>query len=99
MRSDCYTLNEDFSITDNRPPGIRPCVVDLDAEFYGTIANFDERFALGVPSLLGCTSLTIEGDVAFGANVRCLGDVLVRNTSDAQATIVDNATLENTLSL
>lgn len=99
LRSDCYTLNDDFSITDARAPGDGPCVVDLDPEFYGAIAAFDARFAAGVPSLLECSSLGIEGDVIFGSDVRCIGDVQLVNASGMQARIADESVLENRVAL
>lgn len=98
LRSDCYALNEDFSIRDQRAPSDGPCVVDLDPAFYGTIGKFDERFASGVPSLVKCRSLTIAGDVAFGKNVTCLGDVWIENSSTKQAKIGDGTILENVVS-
>ena len=93
LRSDCYRLNEDFSISDVRAPQAGPCVVSLDSSFYGKIHDFDERFAHGVPSLLACSSLTITGDVSFGKRVRCEGDVAVRNTSNGPQLIGDDASL------
>jgi len=89
LRSDCYTLNDDFSVAEKRNESDGPCVVDLDSEFYGTIDKFDERFASGVPSLLECKSLSIAGDVVFGSDTRCVGDVIIRNASDRQAKIAD----------
>ncbi|MGI9341881.1 MAG: UTP--glucose-1-phosphate uridylyltransferase [Gammaproteobacteria bacterium] len=97
LRSDCYTLNDDFTISENRPDGLGPCVVDLDPRYYGTIAGFDARFAAGAPSLLGCTSLTIKGDVAFGGGVRCAGDVAIQNSSGEQARVADGAHLDGSV--
>ncbi len=98
IRSDCYALNDDFSISDQRSRSDGTCVVDLDPEFYGTIGKFDERFAHGVPSLVKCKSLTIAGDVAFGRNVACVGDVRIENASTKQAKIGDGTSLENVVS-
>lgn len=98
LRSDCYTLNEDFSISDNRPDDAGPCVVDLDPRYYGTIAGFEERFPEGAPSLLECTSLTVQGDLVFGGGVRCAGDVSIQHTSGKQARIPDGAYLSGTVS-
>lgn len=98
LRSDCYSLNDDFSISDERSPSDGPCVVDLDPEYYGTVGNFDKRFASGVPSLVKCTSLMIAGDVAFGKNVTCRGDVRIQNSLSEQAMIDDDTTLDNAIS-
>jgi UTP--glucose-1-phosphate uridylyltransferase len=99
LRSDCYRLNDDFSLTDQRKPSDGPCVVDLDADYYGTIGNFDERFAAGVPSLVECTSLSVAGDVGFGKSVRCVGDVHIENTGAGQASISEGTSLEGRVSL
>ena len=37
---------------------------------YKTITTFDERFPAGAPSLRRATSLRVEGDWTFGADVR-----------------------------
>ena len=97
LRSDCYTLNDDFMISENRPDGLGPCVVDLDPAFYGTIAKFDERFAAGAPSLIECTSLAVRGDVAFGEDVRCVGDVRIENESNESSEITANSTLQGSI--
>ena len=94
IRSDCYQIDEDFSVREVRSASDGTCVVDLDAEFYDTIQKFDARFARGAPSLLKCTSFSIRGDVAFGKDIRCVGDVRIENPSPAQATIADNTSLE-----
>ncbi|MDJ0928577.1 MAG: UTP--glucose-1-phosphate uridylyltransferase [Gammaproteobacteria bacterium] len=98
IRSDCYALNEDFSVTDQRPADAGPCVVNLESDYYGTIAKFDQRFPEGVPSLINCHSLAIEGDVRFGRNVQCVGDVHIRNASGAPVTIDDNTNINGSVS-
>jgi UTP--glucose-1-phosphate uridylyltransferase len=39
------------------------------------LPRFDSRFAAGAPSLADATSLQVEGDWTFGADVRVTGDV------------------------
>ncbi len=94
LRSDRYTLSEDFSIVDNRPEA-GTCVVELDPDYYEMIAQFDERFPAGVPSLIDCAALSVDGDVAFGAGVRCVGEVRIRNRSGRQITVGDNETISD----
>lgn len=98
IRSDCYALDEDYSMNSRRSESDGVCLVDLDPGFYGTIGKFDARFGAGVPSLLKCRSLAIEGDVAFGRNVRCVGDVRIRNSTSTQVMIEDGAILDKTVS-
>jgi UTP--glucose-1-phosphate uridylyltransferase len=52
-------------------------VVSLDDDFYKRLADFEARFPEGPPSLREASSLTVEGDVTFGAGVVVRGDVTV----------------------
>lgn len=74
LRSDIYRVTADGTVeaaTDRTEP-----FVDL-AKPYAFLADFEARFPHGVPSLAACTSLRVEGDVTFGADVTCVGDVRV----------------------
>ncbi|WP_370894542.1 UTP--glucose-1-phosphate uridylyltransferase [Janibacter sp. GXQ6167] len=72
LRSDVFALDEDSrvvsTISHDEPS------ITLD-EHYKLIADFDQRFPKGAPSLRECTSLSVAGEVTFGAGVRCVGDV------------------------
>jgi UTP--glucose-1-phosphate uridylyltransferase len=78
--SDLLRLRSDLYMTDamgavvpvTRGVDVR---VDLDPHFYGRIDDFALRFPEGVPSLAEATSLTIRGDVRFGAGVKVVGAV------------------------
>lgn len=75
IRSDAYRVSDDGEVTpmfDGAPP-----VVSLSREHFRLLRDFDERFPAGPPSLVRCTSLTVEGDVKFGANVTIEGDVTI----------------------
>jgi UTP--glucose-1-phosphate uridylyltransferase len=88
IRSDLYRLTEDSlveSLIDHDEP-----FIDL-AKPYAHITGFDARFPRGVPSIRNCTSLRVEGDVTFGADVVCTGDVRV---TGAVRTIADGAHLQ-----
>ncbi len=77
VRSDRYALDDDASLvstTDTPDP-----FVDLDGH-YTLVPDFEARFPAGVPSIRDCTSLRVRGDVTFGADVVCVGDVLVEST-------------------
>jgi UTP--glucose-1-phosphate uridylyltransferase len=52
-------------------------VVTLDDDFFKMVPDFEERFPHGAPSLRRCGRLEVEGDVSFGADVVCEGDVHV----------------------
>lgn len=91
VRSDCFVYAEDESlrinplrIKNNKPEATK---VRLDPVYYGKIDDLDQRFAEGVPSLLECDALTIEGDVRFEKNVTIKGSVTIKNRKDSQAVI------------
>lgn len=72
-RSDLYALGEDGEMRptwDDTAP-----VVSLEKARFGMIADFERRFAGGAPSLRGATSLSVTGDVTFGAGVTVAGEV------------------------
>jgi len=65
----------------------------LDQKFYKKIDMFLGRFPKTPPSLLECSSLTIEGDVRFEDNIRCTGDVRIVNDGPEQAVIPTGSVL------
>ena len=74
VRSDAYELAEDFTV---RLASERAPVVTLDPGYFKLLGDFEQRFAAGPPSLVGCERLTVEGDVSFGRDVTVRGDVTV----------------------
>jgi UTP--glucose-1-phosphate uridylyltransferase len=77
VRSDAYQLGDDWRVRlaperDGRPP-----YVELDDDYYKLVADFEERFAAGPPSLADCARLEVEGDVSFGRDVVVRGSVRV----------------------
>jgi UTP--glucose-1-phosphate uridylyltransferase len=90
LRSDAYVLEDDGRVEPAPGRGDEPPVVDLDDEFFKLLADFEERFGAGAPSLAGCERLTVRGDVTFGADVVVRGDVEV----DGPARIEDGTVLE-----
>ncbi len=88
IRSDRYDLDADAQViqTTEAPEPF----VDLDGHFT-LVPDFEARFADGVPSMRECTSLRVRGDVTFGADVVCAGDVLVE--ADGPLTIPDGTRL------
>jgi UTP--glucose-1-phosphate uridylyltransferase len=76
LRSDAFELTAEGRVVptfDGPPP-----TVHLDRDRFGLLPDFERRFAHGPPSLRSCRSLTVEGDVTFGAGVVVEGDVRVR---------------------
>ncbi|MCL1899877.1 MAG: UTP--glucose-1-phosphate uridylyltransferase, partial [Promicromonosporaceae bacterium] len=77
--SDLYRLTEAYRLEAQAPaPLIRL------GKAYRNVADFDARFASGVPSLREASSLTIDGDWNFGADTRALGDARLRDAGIPQ---------------
>jgi len=83
--SDAYELNEQYQIVLCRSR-TKPPKIELDERFYGTIEQMQKRF-LEVPSLRHCESLTVSGDITFGRDVICSGNVYL--AADGKATVQD----------
>ena len=58
-----------------RPIRYQPTQIQLDPELHRHVDQLDRAFPYGAPSLRECDSLTVTGDVRFGRNVRCVGEV------------------------
>jgi UTP--glucose-1-phosphate uridylyltransferase len=99
VRSDCYRLREDFHLENQRAADSGACTVELDPEFYGLLEPFEERFPDGAPSLRDCDRLQVVGDIRFGGDIRCRGEVRITNGSSTQARLDDHQTLEGDVRL
>jgi len=92
VRSDAYELGSDWQVV--RSPAASPALaIDLDPAGFQRIDQFELRFPRGAPSLVGCRSLRVRGDVRFGANVVCRGDVSVEAADGERLSIPDGAVL------
>jgi UTP--glucose-1-phosphate uridylyltransferase len=95
VRSDATIISAGDIIVPNPARSIAgPPIVRLDPRFFRMIADFEARFPAGAPSLRDCASLTVEGDVKFGAGVVCRGDVNLVNRLPGQLVIADGTILE-----
>lgn len=72
LRSDAYEVDADGRLIPVAAP-----VVDLAPGPYRRIADFEERFAEGAPSLRDAVAFTVRGDWQFGADVRVTGAVVL----------------------
>ncbi|PZR51978.1 UTP--glucose-1-phosphate uridylyltransferase [Xylanimonas oleitrophica] len=87
LRSDVYELTDDHHLVARVPAPL----VKLSG-VYKTIAQFDERFRSGAPSLRRATSLTVDGDWTFGQGVVVEGDAVLSDAGTAR-TVPDGATV------
>ncbi len=90
VRSDAYALTADSEVELAAPEAP---FVDLDADYFKLVDDFDAHFPAGAPSLVACTSLRVAGDVVFGAGVVARGDVTVTAGAErlelADGTVLD----------
>lgn len=77
LRSDAYVLEADRAVRLAPQRGGTPPLIELDDDHYRLVDAFERRFPSGVPSLIGCEHLRVQGDVRFGAGVVVEGDVTV----------------------
>jgi UTP--glucose-1-phosphate uridylyltransferase len=83
VRSDAYELDGDGRMA---PTFAGPApVVTLDKAHYRLLPAFEARFPGGAPSLRQATSLTVDGDVTFGAGVIVEGAVTVTGPREVPA--------------
>ena len=80
VRSDLFSIDSDYSIDCIRKDFALP-LISLPAEVR-SLDDLEHMLPYGVPSLRDCTSLTIEGPVVFGKNVKCEGDVKIAAASE-----------------
>jgi len=78
LRSDVYDIGSDFVLDQ---VAVEVPYVDLDGGVYKLVSEFDKRFPEGAPSMRKATSLTVDGDVTFGAHVQVVGDVEISTSS------------------
>jgi UTP--glucose-1-phosphate uridylyltransferase len=76
LRSDRFMVNEHYHVVavDDRPLP----TIHLDQRYYRVIADFEARFAPGIPRLHDCTALQVDGDITFATDVTISGDVTLR---------------------
>lgn len=98
--SDVYSLNEEYKlIKDMADDYMDPPVIDLDQNYYKFIEDMESRFPYGAPSLRSCTRFSIKGDVKFGKNIKCVGNVSIINNSNERKYINDDSVLMGTVEL
>jgi UTP--glucose-1-phosphate uridylyltransferase len=95
VRSDAYALTDDSRAELVPERHGRPPLVDLDDDYFKLLADFEQRFEQGAPSLRECDHLSVVGDVAFGRDVTVRGTVTIEHSGDEQLRIEDGAVLES----
>jgi UTP--glucose-1-phosphate uridylyltransferase len=88
VRSDAYELADDWTVRLARGRQAAP-IVELSDDFK-LMADFEERFPHGAPSLRDAERLEVEGDVRFGRDIVVRGRARV----EGPAKVPDGAVLE-----
>merc|ERR1712051_1020646 len=81
LRSDAYMLTPDFRILLSPDRKGVPPNIKLDGR-YKFVDAMEKIIPEGAPSLIGCKSLAVEGDVAFAKGVVFKGKVVVKNAGE-----------------
>lgn len=99
VRSDAYLVTPDEKLVLNPKCNGSPPIVLLD-DYYQLLKHFEELIPYGVPSLVGCTRLSINGKAQFGggSGIILQGDVTIENPDGLASTLVipNGITLKNT---
>ncbi|MED6135267.1 hypothetical protein PIB30_044781 [Stylosanthes scabra] len=93
LQSDLYTCKEGALI--RNPARTNPLnpVIDLGPEFQ-KVGDFESRFK-SIPSIIGLDSLTVRGNVWFGANITLKGQVAITAKPGLRLEIPDGLVIEN----
>jgi len=86
LRSDAYQLTKDFRIVLNPARKGVPPTIKLDGK-YKFVDAMEKIMPEGAPSLIECSSLTVEGEVIFAKGVVFKGSVVIKNGSDGPKTL------------
>lgn len=79
VRSDAYELTEDSRLVLAARRMGTPPVVKLDPEHYKLVDQLEGALTGGVPSLIECEELCVEGPVGFSADSAIKGTVVLKN--------------------
>jgi UTP--glucose-1-phosphate uridylyltransferase len=92
--SDAYVLTEDSHVIQNPERSFGQIVIELDPRYYKLFDEMKARFPHGVPSLIDCEKLVVEGDVLFGQNIVIKGNAHITNKGEKQLVIPDGEIIE-----
>lgn len=98
LRSDAYRVTEDFRLVLNSSRRGQPPLVELDENNFKMLADFEARLTHGAPSMIGCESLKVAGNVSFAKGVVLRGKVALTNPAKEMRTVAagtyENISLE-----
>lgn len=95
--SDAFVLTPDNRVVLNPANSHGLPIVSLDSRYYKFIQDLQSRFPVGAPSLTGCQSFKVEGDLRFGRDITVRGKVKLTNAEDEQKMVADGTVLEGAM--
>ena len=87
LRSDAYTVTDDWRIVLANGGAAPPPSIDLDPDHFQMVDQLEARIAPGVPSLKECKSLTVRGPVSLSPKNIFRGNVSVTNRQQNPQTL------------
>ena len=100
LRSDAYSISDDYIPVLNPACGGKAPVVSLDSKKYKLVGKLEEAIEGGIPSLVQCKRLTVKGLVRMSKKTSFVGDISIKNESSEAKLIpigeVKDATLDLT---
>lgn len=91
--SDLYVLDGDVRLHPAPGRSVADLVIDLDPRFYRRVDQLQARFPRGAPALRECRRLTVRGDVVFGADCACRGEVTLAHDGPEPRVLRDGEVL------
>lgn len=86
LRSDAYTVTEDYRLVLAESRHDQPPFIDLDSN-YKLVSDFEQRFPNGAPSLVQCDSMKVSGKLTFGPGISCVGKVEFTSSNPAGSSV------------
>ena len=99
VRSNLFTLTDEYLVLPNPVRQIGPILIDLDPDYYRLIDAFESRFPYGPPDLLACETLKVRGDIMFSQGLTLKGTVVLENSTSGQAVLKSEAPLQGRINL
>lgn len=91
VRSDAYKLTKDFRVILDPSRNLPPPQISLDRRYW-MLEVMESMFPFGLPSLINCEKLEINGEFKFGHNIILKGNVKL--SSNSPKFIKDNTVIE-----
>lgn len=91
LRSDAYETTSDWRLVLKKGGNAQPPTIQLDSKHYKIVDQLEIALREGVPSLVDCEELIVEGPVRFHGGAKFSGKVAVRNSSNEPVRIPERA--------